>query len=145
MTTSSSLSKGALAGLIGTAAMTVAQEAEMRATGRAPSLVPGHVASKLMRLKPTDDGALARISIGMHWAHGMTMGTVRALVGRTGLRGPSAAAAHFALMWGGDVILYKTLGIAPWPWQWSAEELAPDVLHKGIYAAATSAAYDRLT
>lgn len=139
------MAKGALAGLIGTAAMTAAQAAEMRATGRKPSLVPGHVASKLMRLKPENDGALSRISIRMHWAHGMTMGTVRALIGRAGLEGPAAAATHFVLMWSGDVMLYKLLGIAEWPWRWSLEELAPDVLHKGIYAGATGAAYDRLT
>jgi hypothetical protein len=145
VTTTSSLTKGALAGLIGTAAMTAAQTAEMRVTGREPSLVPGRVASKLLRLKPEDDEALSRISIGMHWAHGMTMGAVRGLIGGAGLRGPGAAAAHFAMMWSGDIMLYKALGVAAWPWQWSFEELAPDVLHKGIYAAATSAAYDRLT
>ena len=74
----------------------------------------------------------------------MTMGTVRALLARTGLRGPGAAVAHFALMWSGDVMLYKGLGIATWPWQWTPEELAPDVLHKGIYAAVTGAAYEVL-
>lgn len=144
MTITSSLTKGAVAGLIGTGVMTAAQAAEMRLTGRKPSLVPGHVASKLLRLKPEDEEALSRISIGMHWAHGITMGTVRALIGRSGLHGGPAAAAHFALMWGGDVMLYKALGIAPWPWQWSREELTPDVLHKGTYAVATSVAYDRL-
>ena len=80
MTAPSSMVKGALAGLVGTAAMTAGQLAEMRLTGREPSLVPGHVASKLLRLSPEDDQALARISIGMHWAHGMTMGTGRALL-----------------------------------------------------------------
>ncbi len=144
MTTPPFLAKGALAGLIGTAAMTAAQMAEMQVTGREPSLVPGHVASKLLRLNPEGDEALSRISIKMHWAHGMTMGTVRALVGRAGLRGPGAAAAHFAVMWSGDVMLYKACGIAPWPWQWSLEELTPDVLHKGIYAAVTSAAYEAM-
>ena len=74
-----------MAGLIGTAAMTAAQLAEMRVTGREPSLVPGHVAAKLLRLSPEDDQALSRISIRMHWAHGMTMDTVRALLGRAGL------------------------------------------------------------
>jgi len=29
--------------------------------------------------------------------------------------------------------------------KWSLEELAPDVLHKGLYVVATSAAYDRLS
>ncbi|MBA3328773.1 MAG: hypothetical protein H0T43_10780 [Solirubrobacterales bacterium] len=137
--------KGALAGLIGTAAMTAAQTAEMRVTGRRASMVPGHVASKLLGLKPEDDDALARISIRMHWAHGMTQGTIRAAIGRAGLRGPAAAATHFALMWTSDAVLYKGLGISPWPWEWSLEELAPDVLHKGLYAVATGAAYDRLT
>lgn len=145
LTTTSSLTKGALAGLIGTAAMTAAQTAEMRMTGRRPSLVPGQVASKLLRLEPEGDDAMSRISIRMHWAHGMTMGAIRGLIGQGGLQGGHAAATHFALMWSGDTMLYKTLGIASWPWQWSLEELAPDVLHKGIYAAVTSAAYDRLT
>ena len=143
-TTTSSLAKGALAGLIGTAAMTAAQTVEMRITGRAPSLVPGHVASKLLRLEPEGDDAMSRVSLRMHWAHGMTMGALRGLIGQGGLDGGYAAATHFALTWGGDTMLYKALGIAPWPWQWSLEELAPDVVHKGIYAAVTSAAYDRL-
>lgn len=124
------------------AAMTAAQTIEMRISGRPPSMVPGHVASKLLGLHPKDDEALARISMRMHWAHGMTHGLVRAAIGRSGLRGPAAAAAHFALMWPGDAILYKVLGIAPWPWKWSLEELAPDVLHKGLFVVATSAAYD---
>ena len=145
MTTSRALAKGALAGLIGTAAMTAAQTAEMRVTGRKPSLVPGRGASKLLGLNPDDNAALSRISTRMHWAHGMTMGSARALLGQTGLRGPSATAAHFALMWSGDITLYKALGIAAWPWQWSVEELMPDVLHKAIYAAVTGAAYEALT
>lgn len=136
--------KATLAGLTGVAAMTAAQTVEMRISGRAASMVPGHVASKLLGLHPSDDEALARISTGMHWVHGMTHGLVRAAIGRTGLRGPAAAAAHFALMWPSDAILYKVLGIAPWPWEWSVQELAPDVLHKGVYVMATSAAYDRL-
>ncbi len=124
--------------------MTAAQTVEMRITGRRPPLVPGQVASKLLGLEPEDDAALARISTRMHWAHGVIMGTVRAGIGGLGLQGPAAAAAHFALMWPGDAMLYSALGISPWPWQWSLEELAPDVLHKGLYAVTTSAAYDLL-
>lgn len=144
-TTTVALVKGALAGLIGTAAMTAAQAAEMRLSGREPSLVPGQVASKLLKLQPEGDDEMSRISMRMHWAHGMTMGAVRGLIDQGGLEGGTAAATHFALMWGGDVMLYKTLGIAPWPWEWSLEELTPDVLHKGIYTMVTSAAYERLT
>ena len=137
--------KGAVSGLIGVAAMTAAQTAEMRISRREPSMVPGHVASKLLGLTPEDDAALARISIRMHWAHGMTQGLIRAAIGHAGLRGPAAAGTHFALMWTGDAMLYKALGISPWPWEWSLAELAPDLFHKGVYVVATSAAYDRLS
>lgn len=140
-----SMATGALAGLIGTAAMTAAQTAEMRVTGRRASMVPGQVASKLLRLEPKDDAGLARISNRMHWAHGIVQGTLRAVVGRLGLQGPAAAGTHFALMWTSDAMLYKVLDISPWPWEWSLDELAPDVLHKGFYALVTSAAYDRLS
>jgi hypothetical protein len=75
----------------------------------------------------------------------MTQGLIRAAIGRAGLTGPKAAMAHFALMWPGDVALFKDLGISPWPWKWSVEELAPDVLHKGQFVVATSAAYDRMS
>lgn len=124
--------------------MTAGQAVEMRLTGRPPSVVPGQVASKLLRLNPDGDAALSRVSTGMHWAHGFTQGLVRAGVGALGLTGLAAAGAHFVLMWTSDVALYKALGIADWPWHWSTAELAPDLLHKGTYALATSAAYDRL-
>ena len=52
--------------------------------------------------------------------------------------------AHFALMWPAEA-LFKALGISPWPWKCSVEELAPDVLHKGLFVVATSAAYDRMS
>lgn len=139
------LTRGALAGLIGTAAMTAAQAAEMRMTGRRPSMVPGQVAGKLLRRKPKRGRSLARRSMGMHWAHGVAQGAVRASLGGFGVRGAGAAAAHFSLMWSSDAVLYKALGISPWPWRWSLAELAPDVGHKALYAAVTSAAYDRLT
>ena len=139
-----SLVKGAVAGLVGTAAMTAAQAAEMRLTHRSASTVPGRVASKLLGLHPEGEEELARVSLAMHWAHGMTQGVVRSLVGRTGLARSPAAAAHFALMWSSDALLYKSLGISPWPWEWSADELALDVGHKAFYAFATSAAYDHL-
>lgn len=136
--------RGAVAGLVGTAVMTGAQTAEMRVTGRAPSTVPGEVASKLLGLKPADGAELTRISLRMHWAHGMTQGVVRALIGRrrSGLR---ATAAHFVLMWSSDAVFYRVLGISPWPWEWSADELAPDVGHKGLYAVVTGVAYDRMS
>jgi hypothetical protein len=48
-------------------------------------------------------------------------------------------------MWTSDAMLYKALGIAPWPGSGAPKSWRPDVLYKGLYAVATSAAYDRLS
>lgn len=132
------LLRGCIAGLAGTAAMTVAQQIEMSRTGRSPSLVPGRVAARLLRRSPSE------IERPMHWAHGVTLGAVRGLITHAGLRGLPGSAAFFAVLWSGDVVLYKSLGIADWPWRWTVSELATDTGHKALYAVLTGTASDAL-
>ena len=124
--------------------MTFSQFVEMRLTGREASDVPGQVAQGLSGVKPEDPNARAAMSTGMHWAHGVTGGVVRALIGRSGARGPLAAALLFGGLWSMDASLYRALGIADSPWRWAKEDLATDLFHKGLYSVVTSAVYERL-
>lgn len=132
---------GPLAGLIGTAVMTLAQHAEMSATGRAPSTVPGQVAAQLMGRSTSE---VTDLNLPMHWAHGTAMGTIRGALTEMGLRGVGGSAVFFALLWTGDAVLYRALGIADWPWRWTRAELLTDAGHKAFYALVTGAAYDSL-
>ncbi len=134
--------RGALAGLVGTAVMTLAQRREMSVTGRRPSTVPGQVAAQL--LGRTEPDAVATLNLPTHWAHGAAMGPLRGALAGMGLRGVTGSAVFFAMMWAGDAMLYRTLGIADWPWRWSRAELATDIGHKAIYALVTGIAYDTL-
>lgn len=137
--------RGIVAGAIGTVAMTLSERLEMSLSSRAGSSVPGQVAASLL---PANDPRSAvdvqRLNAPMHWAHGIAMGTLRAALDAAGLHGTTASAVHFALVWGGDAALYRFLGIAEVPWRWDADELATDLLHKGVYAAVTGVAYDAL-
>jgi hypothetical protein len=72
------------------------------------------------------------------------MGALRGVLEQAGLRGLPAGAAHFALLWGGDALLYRALGIADVPWRWNSDELASDLLHKAVHAAVTGAVYDAM-
>jgi hypothetical protein len=135
-----------IAGALGAVAMTVTQRAEMALSERQPSTVPGQVGAHLIPGKdPNDRGDVQQLNAGVHWGHGITMGAVRGLLGAAGLTGAAGSAAHFALVWVSDVVLYKSLGIADVPWRWTGRELATDLAHKGVYAAVTGAAYDALT
>jgi hypothetical protein len=133
---------GLAAGAVGTIALTLAEQAEMKLTGREPSDVPGQVGVKLAGGEPGADPARVRqLGPVVHWAHGVGLGAVRAGLDRAGL-GPVAATLAFApIVFGGDAALYRALGIAPAPWRWKRAELATDLFGKGVLAFATSAAY----
>ena len=134
---------GMVAGAAGAVAMTLTQRLEMSVSGRAPSTVPGQVGAHLLPgADPAVPGDVARLGGPVHWGHGIAMGALRGVLDVAGLHGPSATAAHFALVWGGDAALYRALGIADVPWRWSGDELATDLVHKGVYAAVTGAVYD---
>ena len=124
--------------------MTAAQSLEMRMTGRESSDVPGQVAQGLTGVEPENPNTQKAMSTGMHWAHGVSGGGVRALIGKTGARGLPAAALLLGGLWSTDAALYRTLGIADSPWRWSKGDLGTDLFHKGLYSVVTSVAYERL-
>jgi len=133
---------GLAAGVIGTIALTVAESAEQRLTGRQSSTIPGQVGTKLAGKDPATNPALvARLNPIVHWVHGISLGAVRGLLDLTGLSALAATVVFVPLVWGGDALLYRMLGIAPAPWKWERGELLTDLYGKGVLALATSGAY----
>jgi hypothetical protein len=134
-----------VAGAAGTVALTVAEQLDITMTGRKSSDVPGQVGAHLLPGKDPDSAVdVAALDTPVHWVHGISMGALRGVLDAAGGRGPAATAAHFALLWGGDAALYRTLGVAEAPWRWSGSELASDLIGKGVYAVVTGVVYDQL-
>ncbi len=133
---------GLAAGAIGTAVLTAAERAEMRLTRREPSTFPGQVGAKLAGRDPDANPELVeRLNPVVHWAHGISLGAVRGLLDVAGLGAVTATAVFYGLVWGGDAMLYRALGLAPAPWRWERRELLTDLYGKGVLALATSGAY----
>lgn len=133
---------GLAAGVIGTIALTVAESVEQRLTGRQSSTIPGQVGTKLAGKDPaTHPELVARLNPIVHWVHGISLGAVRGLLDLTGLSALAATVVFVPLVWGGDALLYRMLGIAPAPWKWERGELLTDLYGKGVLALATSGAY----
>ena len=137
--------RGLTAGAVGTVALTFAEKAEMALTGREPSTVPGQVGARLSGHDPhADAGLVERLNPIVHWGHGTALGVVRGLLDAAGIGRTPATLAFFPIVWAGDAALYFAVGIAPPPWQWSRQELTTDLLGKGVFAFATSGAYNAL-
>ena len=136
--------KGLFAGAAGTAAMTVSSTIEMKLRKRPASTTPARAAAKVLGVEPAGEEEQERFSNIVHWSYGTGWGAARGLIGFAGLSGPAAAAAHFAAVWGSELMMLPGLKVAPPPWEWGAQEIAIDAFHHIVYASATSLAYEFL-
>ena len=80
-------------------------------------------------------------SNAVHWGYGTAWGAARGFIGAVGLTGVPALLAHFAAVWGAEVVMLPSLGVAKPITEWGGEEIAVDVFHHLVYVTATSLAY----
>lgn len=139
---SESVGKGLVAGLVGTAAMTVSSTIEMKLRERGASSAPATAASRVLGIEKFEsDEAEQRFGTLVHWGYGTGWGAVRGLLAGLGLGPAAATGAHLAIVWGTEQVLLPATGVAPPATQWGAKEVAIDAWHHLVYVSATSLAY----
>jgi hypothetical protein len=136
--------RGLLAGAAGTAAMTLSSSLEAKLRDRGSSSAPADAAGKVLGIKPVSDEGEARFSNVVHWSYGTGWGLARGALALAGLRGGSAAAVHFGVVWGWSLVMLPALDVAPPVWEQDAKEVGIDAFHHLVYAGATSAAFSVL-
>ena len=141
--TASAIGDGLVAGLLGTAAMTLSSTIEARLRHRQASSAPARATAKALGIAAFDnDLAKARFNDLSHWGYGTGWGVVRGLLGATGMPARKATAAHGAAIWGSAAVTLPALEIAPPFVFWGKEEVAIDLFHHTVYAVATGLAYE---
>jgi len=139
------IGKGAVAGLAGTAAMTLSSTIEAKLCGRAFSDSPARATAKVLGIKEFEDArAKSRFSDLSHWGYGTGLGVLRAMLRELGLSPKASTSAHFAAVWGSAAVMLPLLEIAPPFVFWGAEDVAIDLFHHAVYAGATGLAYELL-
>ena len=139
------LGRGVIAGLAGTAAMTVSSTLEARARHRSPSTAPARAAQRVLHIDQfPSPQAEERFSTAVHWSYGTGWGVARSVLGTIGLGPAVAAAAHFAAMWGGALVMLPALDVTPPVTEWGRTEVAIDVFHHLVYAVSTDLTYELL-
>ncbi|AHM62074.1 hypothetical protein D770_19115 [Flammeovirgaceae bacterium 311] len=162
------IGRGLLAGLAGTVAITISQMIEMKITGRGSSDAPMKVAGKTLGVEPRGVADLEaakaednndqqeekleekveankeQFSQLIHFAYGTSWGIARGALDLAGLRGAPASLIHFGLVWGTALVMLPAAGAAKPVTKWPGEQLATDILHHAVYAAAAGAVYDAM-
>lgn len=134
--------KGIVAGLIGTAVMTLAQAIEIKITKRKESKVPAEAARKVLDVEATSDEKKSKVSNLVHWTYGSYWGIARGIIAETGFKGWPGNAMHFGAVWGTALWMLPALKLSPPPHKWDGAELAKDAFYHALYATATGYAYD---
>lgn len=137
-----SVGRGLVAGLAGTAVMTVIQMIEMKLAGRAPSGTPAKAAERVLDIEPRDPRAAQRFNQLVHFAYGTGWGAVRGVLPY--VVGRFATQSHLVMVWSAGLAALPVLGMAPPVVQWSNEQIRRDFVHHAVYAYATGCVYDWL-
>jgi hypothetical protein len=141
-----SIGKGLVAGLAGTAFMTVSSTVEARLRQRKPSSAPARATAKALGITSfADEIAQARFNDLAHWGYGTAWGVVRGVLDALGLPPGAATAAHGAAVWGSAQVTLPALDIAPPALFWAPREIAIDAFHHTVYATAAGIAYQLLS
>ena len=138
------LGKGIIAGLAGTAAITVSQMVEMKLTGRKPSSAPARAVGKVLHLRITNNEYKEKFVQEIHWTYGMLWGLARTVLDLAGVKGMPATAIHYAAVWGTEMVMLPSIDVAPPVMEWGGKEIAKDGLNHLVYALAAGLVYDAI-
>jgi hypothetical protein len=142
-TLADAIGRGLVAGVIGTAAMTVSSTLEMRLAGRGASTVPADAAATVLGVHPTDEGE-ARFNSLSHWGYGTAWGAVRGLLGLLPVPAPAASVLHLGAVWGAEQAVLPALEVGAPVWKYGGKAVATDAVHHTVYAIATGLAHEWL-
>lgn len=135
---------GVLAGVAGTAVMTLSEKLEQAVTGRPNSFIPAHALERTLGLKTEPDQERQWMAWIAHWGLGTLPAALRGVMAEGGMRGPLASAMFLATRMTTDETMENVTGVGKPPWSWGPKLAAIDVLHKGVYAFATGLVADKL-
>jgi hypothetical protein len=142
--TTSTIGRGVVSGVVGTAVMTAFQKlVEMPLTHREESFAPADFAEKITPIKTSTEQGRRRLNYATHFSLGMMWGAAYGLAALRGLRGQKAVNAVFGVVYTGDVLLNTALGLYH-PSEWSTKDLMIDLVDKYVQVQATGAIFDHV-
>jgi len=137
--------KGAVAGAVGTAAITLSQLIESKIRGREPSTAAAEAVERVLDVEPRHGKAEQKLNTVSHFGYGTAWGVPRGLLGVFGLGPVTATFLHFLGVQTAAMVVVPKTTDAPPPTEWPKQEIAIETFHHLVYALAAGATYSFLT
>lgn len=139
------VTRGLVAGAVGTAAMTAAQTVYYKAMDTEGSSTPAEVGKRIIEgvlKREVSDELYERLNTYMHWGYGTSWGALLGLVAGSGDPGALKSGVLFGTaVWGASLGELPAMKLAPPPTQYSASQIAPDLGFHLVYGLAAAVAF----
>lgn len=141
--------RGVLAGVAGTAALSLSYDVERRLRRRRgpldydDSLVPGKIVASIMHLGRVTDREDRDLGLTLRWSYGSGFGLWHGLLRRK-VGEPLATALFGATLMSATFSLFPLLGRTPPPWRWPADVMATCLGTHAAYVGAVAGVDDLL-
>lgn len=135
---------GIVAGLVGTAVMTVAQMVEMKISGRESSDTPYKAVKKTFGIEAQSDKDKELVNNATHFAYGTSWGIPRGILAVLKADGIAGTTAHFGAVWGTELAMLPAMDIMEPITTWKPKAIAEDAMFHSVYAIATGITADAL-
>ncbi len=143
--------RSVIAGVAGTAAMTLAYRSEHRLRPSVSgsldyddSLVPGQIVASVLHLGSVTDRTDAELGELLKWGYGSAFGLWHGILRRR-LSEPWASLAFGATLMTATFTLFPVLGRTPPPWRWPPDVLATSLGTHAAYVTAVALVDDLFT
>ena len=140
----SAIGRGLIAGLAGTAAITISQLIEMKIHQREPSFAPADAACKALGIEASQREQRAKLSREVHWTYGTLWGVPRALLSMAGITKLPATAIHFGAIFYTALTIQPDFEVSPPVQEWSKKDIAIDAVHHAVYAMVAGLIFDSI-
>jgi hypothetical protein len=142
------VARGLMAGAVGTAAMTAAQTAYLKAQDKEPSSTPAEVGRRIIEgvlQREVPEERMGLLNNVMHALYGTSWGAVYGLLHASRRSSaPRDGLAFVGLVWGASLVQLPAMGLAPPVWKYPPAELASDVGFHVVYGIGVATAYEVL-
>ncbi|HEY4336688.1 MAG TPA: hypothetical protein VGM89_12340 [Puia sp.] len=135
---------GLIAGLAGTAAMTISQMIEMKITKRKPDTTPVDAVEKTIGVTAVSEAEKPMVTQEIHWTYGASWGVSRGLLAMSGLRSWPATLVHFSAVWGASMVMMPALELGPPVKERDPKSLLIEGWHHAVYAAVVGFVFDAI-
>ena len=140
----SAIGRGLIAGLAGTAAITLSQFIENKINQKEASFAPADAAGKALGIEASERENRAKLSREVHWTYGTLWGVARGLLSLAHIKKSPATLLHFGAIYYTALTIQPDFEVRPPITDWSKKDILLDGFHHAVYATITGLVFDAI-